>query len=51
MRQIGDTGVGIGRRTGWIELDGLDEAAVQRTADFIGGSLVGQIKGHQRFEA
>ena len=48
---IGQTGVGIGRRPGRVELDGLDEAGSGGLGDLAGRRVVSQVEGHERLEA
>ena len=48
---VGQAGVGIGRRPGWIELDRLDEAGSRSLGDFSGRRVIGQVQRHERLEA
>ena len=50
LGDVGQAGVGIGRRPGRVELHGLDEAGGGRPGDFSRRRVVGQVQRHQRLE-
>ena len=48
---VAHAAVGIGRRTGGVELDGGDEAALLALFHIVGAGMFGEIERHQRLEA